>query len=321
MGHVLVTGGFGFLGSHLVDRLLSMDQEVVIVDNCSSPVVDIERYRATCDIFVGDVASYQAPRGRVFDLIFHLADIAGPYRIISYAGTIGPRSMVGLEAALRAATPGQTKFVFVSSSEIYGRAGSYPEETAAMIYTPYTIRLEYAVAKSLCEITALNYGQRVGVSVKVVRPFNIAGPRQSSGGGFVLPRFFEAALAGTPLTVFGDGNQVRSFTHVLDTVDSLIQVAEANISGEIFNSGNPRNKTTILDLALLVKEYCNSTSEIAFIDPRAVFGQFYAESFDKVPDVRKIERMLGWRAKRDLGQVLNDTLNEYQARRGGSTPA
>jgi UDP-glucose 4-epimerase len=320
MARALVTGGLGFLGSHLADRLLALGRDVVIVDNGSTAVVKSGCYRDLCEVVLSDIAAYEPGEDAGFDEIFHLADIAGPYRILEYAGTIGPRSLAGINSVLCLATPRRTTFVFVSSSEVYGRAGCYPESAPATIYTPYTIRLEYAVSKSLCEIAALNYGKRTGLDVKVIRPFNIAGPRQSGAGGFVLPRFFSAALSGQPLTVFGDGSQARCFTHVHDTVESIIRVAESDASGEIFNSGNPSNKTTILSLAESVKHLCRSDSPLEFTDPRDIFGEHYAESFDKVPDTAKIEHDLGWRAERSLDDVLRDTLEYYSARLGDSTP-
>jgi nucleoside-diphosphate-sugar epimerase len=308
----LVTGGLGFLGSHLVERLLAEGREVTVVDNAASAVVDPAERGWTCDVVLQDIAAYAPRHAPRFDRIFHLADIAGPYRILQYAGTIGARSIAGLDRVLQLATPGHTRLVLVSSSEIYGRPGSFPESTPATIYTPYTVRLEYAVAKSLNEVSALNYGQRTGLQVNVVRPFNIAGPRQSSRGGFVIPRFFEAALAGDPLTVFGTGKQIRSFTHVLDTVQSLLAVADCAGHGEVFNSGNPRNTTTIADLAERIKALCASSSPIDLVDPRELFGPHYAEAFDKIPDTAKIETMLGWRPEHDLQQLLDDTLAEYR---------
>ncbi|MFI7121891.1 NAD-dependent epimerase/dehydratase family protein [Amycolatopsis sp. NPDC049868] len=312
MPSALVTGGLGFLGSHLVEELVSRGIDTTVVDSKICPVVSEDTLPAR--VVVVDAADYDG-EGRQFDYIFHLADLAGPAGILPYAGQIAERTINGLTNVMRLAVPGKTRMLFVSSSEIYGKAGCYPESEPALIYTPYTVRLEYAAAKSLAEITLLNHSARAGLHANVIRPFNIAGPRQSSRGGFVIPRFFEAALTGQPLTVFGDGSQIRTFTHVEDTVGSILAATLTDQSGEIFNSGNPGNKVSILDLAEQVRALCGSSSPIELVDPRDLFGASYAESFDKVPDVRKIGDRLGWQAKRSLGDLLDDVHASYTAAR------
>ncbi|HEV8438567.1 MAG TPA: NAD-dependent epimerase/dehydratase family protein [Methylomirabilota bacterium] len=313
MTRSLVTGGLGFLGSHLVDALLRDGVEVTIVDDQSSSVVDAAAYARRCRVEIGDVSacSFDAPS---FDQIYHLAERAGPAGILPYAGTLGRRSMLAMENVLRLATPGRTRLVYVSSSEVYGRPGTFTEAEHNVVPSRCTVRLEYALAKMLGEATALNASRMRAIEVNVVRPFNIAGPRQSSAGGFVLPRFFEAAMSGRPLTVFDDGRQRRSLTHVLDTVDSLIAVMRASAHGLVLNSGNPANAVSILDLAREVNRICGSRSPIVFVDPRTIYGPLYSEAFDKAPDIGRITAEVGWTPRRDLAQVLRDTF-EYYARK------
>lgn len=309
----MVTGGLGFLGSHLVSALLAEGSDVTIVDNRQSSVVGPDLF-PSCRLIEADASALE-PDGVVYDEIYHLADVAGPARILGVAGRIAERTIAGASAIMRLAAGTGTRTVLVSTSEIYGRPGSYAESDPAIVYTPYTVRLEYAVSKALAEIASLNRARVEGTLVNVVRPFNIAGPRQSSSGGFVVPRFFEAALAGEPITVFGTGEQVRCFTHVLDTVDSLIKVARCSQRGEVFNSGNPANRVAISELAVAVKRTCGSDSPIVSVDPRDLYGPLYAEAFDKIPKIEKIRKATGWTPSRTLDDILTDVLVSYQAKR------
>ncbi len=221
--------------------------------------------------------------------------------------------MLALDNVLRLAQPGRTRVLYVSSSEVYGRPGCFAEDADKVVYAPYTTRLEYATAKILCEISAVNYAKRTGVSVNVVRPFNIVGPRQASRGGFVVPRFFEAALSGAPITVFGDGRQIRCFTDVCDVVDSLLAVMSSSRSGLIVNSGNPDNAISIRELAHLIKRVCDSDSRIVHVDPRTIFGALYTEAFDKIPDIELIKRETGWTPRRSLPTLLEALRVHFQA--------
>ena len=319
MRRVLVTGGLGFLGSHLVSALLAEGSDVTVVDNRQSPVVGPELF-PNCRHIEADASALE-PDGVAYDEIYHLADVAGPARILGVAGWIGERTIAGAAAVMRLAARAGSRTLLVSTSEIYGRPGSYAEEDPALIYTPYTVRLEYAVAKALAEISSLNRARVDGTLVNVVRPFNIAGPRQSSAGGFVVPRFFEAALAGEPITVFGTGRQVRCFTHVLDTVDSLIRVARCPLRGQVFNSGNPANRVAIADLAVAVRRICASDSPVVSVDPRDLYGPLYAEAFDKIPKIDRIREATGWTPSRTLEDILADVLAFYQRERSAGATA
>jgi UDP-glucose 4-epimerase len=317
MPRTLVTGGLGFIGSHLVERLVNRGEEVWIVDDCSTSVVDPEHFASHCQVVVANLAEMDLGELGPFERIFHLADIAGPARVIQHPGRLGPAFVQSLTTVLAAATPGRTRVTMVSSSEVYGRAGDHREDTTAWLAYPPTRRAEYAAAKALCEVVALNHGRALDVAVNVVRPFNVAGPRQSPLGGFVVPRFVLAALRGDALTVFGNGRQRRCFTHVADTVDSILAVADSDVSDEIFNSGNPANDTAIGDLARRVLDVCELVASIVHVDPTDVFGPDYTESFDKTPNIDKIGATLGWRPARGINEVIADVHRYYLGIGGG----
>jgi UDP-glucose 4-epimerase len=177
-----------------------------------------------------------------------------------------------------------------------------------MIITPrYSARLEYAVAKLGAEISLINLSKSQSLNVTIVRPFNVAGPRQSGEGGFVLPRFIRQALGGEPLTVYGDGQSIRAFTHVRDIADGIVRAMRLGESGEIYNIGNPSNKTTILELAYKVRDVIGSSSEIAFIDPKTLWGPMFEEANDKYPDADRAIHHLKWQPSLTLDQIVRDT--------------
>lgn len=303
----LVTGGLGFLGSHLVDRLLAEGEKVTLVDNLSSSVVPVEQYEKQCEVVIQDVVDYQ-PTKR-FDRIYHLASIVGPAGVLPYGGFLGYKIARETIKVLETTTAMGARLLLVSTSEVYGQPGVLAETTPKVVQAATSPRMEYALGKLLSEVMALNQQRIKGLTVNIIRPFNIVGPRQSSRGGFVLPRFVEAALAGKPITVFGDGSQARAFTHVLDVVDSLVTVIRSSCNGEVFNVGNANNVVTVKELAHLVKQVTESTSEILYVDPKTIFGPLYEEAFDKLPDASKIREVVGWRAKIDLHTTIKETID------------
>jgi UDP-glucose 4-epimerase len=301
----LVTGGLGFVGSHLVEKLAARGEDVTVVDNVSTPAVRPETLAGICTIHIGDAAELSAGDGP-FEHVYHLADIAGPARVVEHGGEIAHLAVSNARAVLRAARAWRARVLIVSSSEVYGRTGTFDEHDDLIIPASYTARLEYAVGKSLVEIAAMNAVRRHDLSVNIVRPFNIAGPRQRSLGGFVIPRFFEAALARRPIEIFDGGAQERAFCHVLDTVDSLVTVMDSGCSAETFNTGNADNRIEIGALAQWIRDLTGSDSPIVHRDGTDVFGPLYAESFNKLPNIAKIKARTGWRPVRPLAQMLSD---------------
>lgn len=308
---VLVTGGLGFIGSHLVDRLLSFGNQVTIIDNQTSSVVEPKAYTASCRVVLRSVRDW-SPRTR-FDEIYHLASPVGPVGVLDYAGRLGYEIVADTYVVASWALRMEARLLFTSTSELYGRAGKFTEDVVKQVASKASARLTYAVGKLLSEIDLLNLYKEKGLWVSVIRPFNIAGPRQSSKGGFVLPRFIEQALVGEPITVYGDGSQIRSLTHVADVVTGMTKVIHsAKANGEAFNLGNPKNEMTILDLAKLVKKITKSKSEIRFVNPVRLHGKRFAEAFNKVPDMSKMRRMFSWTPSIGIEQVVVDTLSYYQ---------
>jgi UDP-glucose 4-epimerase len=185
-----------------------------------------------------------------------------------------------------------------------------------MIIPPkVSVRLEYAVAKLGCEVALMNMAKVAGLEVTIVRPFNVAGSRQSTLGGFVLPRFIGQALAGEPITVYGDGKMVRAFTDVRDIVDGIMRVMRLGQNGEAYNIGNPANKTTILDLAEKVLQIVGGESPITFVDPKNLWGPLFEEANDKYPDSERAMRELGWSPRYDLECTIREAADYIRERR------
>ena len=321
MKRALVTGGFGFLGSHLVEELLAEpDVQVHVVDNLSSSRLHLDTFlddlgrpdNLTYDITT--VQEFCRTMTDRFDVVFHLASHVGPAGVLAYAGRIATDILEDAKALIDVCIRDGSRLVDVSSSEVYGggKEGFCSETYPKIIAGPPTARLEYAVGKLAGEVVIQNSSRALGLDGCIVRPFNIAGPRQAPDGGFVLPRFIGQALKGEPLTVFGDGLQIRAFTHVKDIAQGLAVAAERGERGEVYNLGNPLNKTTILDLANQVIAVTGSSSEVEFVDPVDLFGSEYASAADKYPDASKATRELGWAPTRTLEDVISDTVREWK---------
>jgi len=314
---ILVTGGLGFLGSHLVPKLLEKDSHVTIVDNKQSAVISekefLPNYHRRCNIVPCSVADFQPYEP--FDQIYHLAAVVGPVGILPFAGKIGHAEMTNLQKLIFMAQSMDAKLLDVSTSEVYGpRTGALAEDDQCIVPGQHTVRQEYGLAKLLGERTLVSWSKQGLLRANAVRPFNISGERQSSKGGFVLPRFFEAAVSGKPITVYGDGSQRRAFTHADDISDSMIAIMESPVTGEVFNTGNPRNEISIGDLARLIKYITGSTSDVTNVDPVKLHGPLFAEAYDKVPKVDKIRDKIGWEPKISLYDTLSRMARSYGVR-------
>jgi UDP-glucose 4-epimerase len=318
--NALITGGFGFIGSHLSERLLiDPGTRIHVVDNLTTNPIDIHAFirnlhsgdRLTYDIvavseyFSGD----DLPK---FDEVYHLASVVGPVGVLKHGGNI-LRSVVDDTYAVAAyALRNQARLCDVSTSEVYGggRDGYCSEKDSMIIPPKVSIRLEYAVAKLGAEVALMNMVRVAGLQASIVRPFNVAGPRQSAAGGFVLPRFINQALAGEPLTVYGDGQMIRAFTNVKDIADGIVRVMRYGRRGEAYNIGNPANKTTILDLAHRVVKIVGTRSSINFVDPKQLWGPLFEEANDKYPDADRAMNDLGWSPKFGLDETIHQAV-EY----------
>ena len=322
MSHYLVTGGAGFIGSHLVDRLLADGHLVTVVDDFSSSVWTLDEFNRLPQYFESrhrtrrlvvydqSVSDFANLRSNVaLSGIFHLASRVGPAGILPYAGDMVKTITDDVYQMIDLATWCGCRLLYVSTSEVYGgvRLNKGLSETdPCIVDAKVTARLEYAVAKLAAEVAVLNTLQRTKLDAVIIRPFNVAGARQGVKGGFVLPRFVQQALAGEPLTVFGTGEQQRAFTHVSDIVDGLVKAFLHGGRGEVYNLGNPHNRTTILNLAGEVLS--RVPGSLRFIDGQSVYGPLYAEAADKWPNAGKAMNDLGWMPICGIGQTVDDVI-------------
>jgi nucleoside-diphosphate-sugar epimerase len=310
VANCLVTGGLGFIGSHLVDRLISDGCSVTIVDDMTSNSVQPDDNDVYNNAAVERCRVMDYEPAESYEYIFHLASPVGPAGILKYAGDMGMMILSNTLYLAQLSVEQCATFVLVSTSEVYGKSEISSERDNKIVPGEVAVRTEYGVGKLLAEICVINKAKVTPLKYHIIRPFNVAGPRQRSIGGFVIPRFVEAALAGKPITVFGTGEQRRTFGHVLDIVDGIVKVAFSDYSNEIWNLGNPNNMCTIYELALLVKRLVHSASPIFRVDPKTIYGELYEEAFDKNPDITKARSWLSWQPRRDLEQIIQDVIDQ-----------
>jgi nucleoside-diphosphate-sugar epimerase len=312
---ILITGGAGFIGTHLTNSLLekhsNLDLEIVD-DLSSSSSLSKKRKkffeRNKIKFFHQTVEEWQ-PSGW-YDQIYHLACRVGPAHVLKYAGLMAKEIADDADKMAKLAIRDGAPLISISTSEVYGKdPHGIPQREDIPLQVPatFSVRLEYALAKLLNEISLINLATvEPRLRVNLIRPFNIVGPYQIGEGGFVLPRFVEAALMGKPLTVFGDGSQIRAFTHVSDLVDALIRIMESGVNKKIYNVGSPENTCSIKHLADQVISLTGSRSEIRFVESKEIFGPLYTEAPSKIPDISLIENEIGWSSKWSLDDIIKD---------------
>ena len=316
----LVTGGLGFIGSHVVDAYLAAGDQVTSIDSEVAAAVDGSEQEAhpRCTVIRESIEDYFESGGDFegFDRVVHAASHVGPAGILQYAGRLGPNMVRSMEYVLEGCIESDVPLCVFSSAEVYGRSGILGEKDDIRVPAEYSARIEYAVAKTLIETMTVNSLSR-GLKAFVIRPFNIVGPRQSRAGGFVMPTFVQQALSGQPITVFATGHQVRAFTSATDLSRFLTDFWDEALESEssVFNLGNPMNRTTILELAKRVKTLLNSPSEIVNMDGREVYGPMYleAESFEKVPALEAASQV-GWQPRISLDDLILETADYYRVR-------
>jgi len=317
---VLVTGGAGFIGSHLVERLLAENHEVVSLDNLTTGAID--NIAALLDHprfsnVIGSVRDLSLVQELVedADVIFHLAAAVGVKLILEKPSYSIHTNVNGTENVLHAAA-GRDKRVFIAStSEVYGKTTQTPfnEEADLLLGSTSNLRWSYAIAKALDECLALSYCQEGKVDAVILRFFNTTGPRQTGRYGMVLPNFVSQALKGEPITVHGSGDQSRCFGHVKDVVESLVRLMPVNEAvGEVFNIGNDQ-EITIEHLALRVKAMTGSRSEIKKIPYKDVYPNGFEDMQRRVPDVGKLERYIDFRPRTPLDDIINDLIAEKKS--------
>jgi len=325
-GKALITGGAGFIGSHLAELLLDESWEVFALDDLSTgreENVAHLRDDPHFHLVVDTVLSPTVVNELVYkaDVVYHLAAAVGPRLIVEQPVHTIVTNLDGTENVLDHCARFGKRVLIASSSEIYGdhRTEEPLHENARRVYGPTTQkRWLYADSKAMDEYLALAYRQERGLDFVVARLFNTVGPRQSGQYGMVVARFVRAAVTGAPLEIHGDGTQTRTFCHVRDTIRALRGLMETDVtSGEIFNVGS-RNWISILDLAHRVLELTGSSSELVYVPYDKVYGLGIDDMLHRVPAIEKIKGAIGWEPEQDLETVLADVID--WARRAPAAP-
>jgi len=317
----LVTGGAGFIGSHLSDFLLARGHTVHVIDDLSTGNLENIRHlagRPDFECTVGSAADaelvHEAAAGA--DAIFHLAAAVGVELVVDSPVRTIETNVHCTEVVLAAAAAAGTPVLVTSTSEVYGKSRELPyRETSDLSFgATSTGRWAYACSKAIDEFLALAYWKERRLPAVVARLFNTVGPRQTGQYGMVVPRFVDRALRGTPLTVYGDGTQSRCFCHVRDVVVALYDLlACEDAYGGVFNVGST-DEISILDLAHRVVALTDSRSPIALIPLEEAYRDGFEDMSRRVPDVSKAERVIGWRARRSLEEIVHDVAAYQTAR-------
>lgn len=317
MASYLVTGGAGFIGSHLVDTLLARQQDVVVVDNVSTGrLANVEhafeqsRFRLVQGSVLDELCVDDLVREA--DVIVHLAAAVGVKLIVEQPLRSLTTNIRGSELVLGAAHRYRKKILVASTSEIYGKNTNVPlAETADRVLgSPAVARWAYSTSKAVDEILAYAYHKERGLPTVVARLFNTVGPRQSPAYGMVIPRLVRQALAEEPLTVYGDGTQTRCFCHVSDVVTALVSLLDhSDAEGDVFNVGSTE-EISILELAERVKRRVGSTSPIDLIPYDHAYETGFADVARRAPDITKITALTGWKPTRTLDDILDDVVLE-----------
>jgi UDP-glucose 4-epimerase len=320
---VLITGGAGFIGSHLAESLLGEHHQVAVLDDLSTGSLD-----NITDLL--DAPAFTFHHGTIFDrellsalisdadIVYHLAAAVGVKRIIESPVQTIETNVAGTEIVLRLAAENSRRIVFASTSEVYGKSTQLPfREDGDLVFgaTNYS-RWSYACSKAIDEFLALAWHRERGLPVTIVRLFNTVGPRQRGRYGMVLPTFVRQALLGEAITVYGSGEQSRCFTHVLDIVESLVTIARHDESvGEIYNLGGT-TEISMNELALRVLDFTGSSSLITHIPYEQAYAPGFEDMQRRLPDIEKARAALNFQPRRTLEQILSDVVTDMGTRLG-----
>ncbi|MCL5029025.1 MAG: GDP-mannose 4,6-dehydratase [Bacteroidetes bacterium] len=317
--NILITGGAGFIGSHLAERLLNDGFHVTIIDDLSTgSATNIDSLKANknFDYYFESIFNESLLRELIdkTDVIFHLAAAVGVFLIVESPVRTIETNVFGTELVLKYASLKKKRVIITSTSEVYGKANKIPfNEEDDLVLGPTTMgRWSYACSKALDEYLSIAYWREKKVPITIMRMFNTVGPRQSPSYGMVIPRFVIASLENKPIPVFGDGLQSRCFTYVDDAVDALILSAFNDISvGKVYNIGNPE-EVSIRNLALLINEKVGSHSRIEFIPYSKAYGEGFEDMQRRVPDIKKISHDLGFQPKHSLESIIDRTVEYFR---------
>lgn len=332
---VLITGGAGFIGSHLAQELLQRGDQVTVIDDLSTGrfeniahLVDHPRFRFAIDTITNEVVMDRL--ASECEIIYHLAAAVGVMLIVEKPVHTIQTNIMGTEAVLRAALRYRAKVLIASTSEVYGKGNRVPfsEDDDVVLGPTCRSRWAYAASKMVDEFLALAYHREKGLPVVVFRLFNTVGPRQTGRYGMVIPRFVQLALRGEPLKVYGDGKQSRCFLHVADAVSAILALGQCpEAIGEVFNVGSTQ-EVTIGDLANLIigmvdrighgAQHSHSsdgepktTERIQYVPYEEAYAVGFEDMRKRIPDICKIQQITGWSPKMGLEETLQDVIEEY----------
>ena len=325
-GTYLLTGGAGFIGSHLAECLLARGDSVIVLDNLATGrVSNLET--------VADHPNLRFVQGTVLDelmvdelvhdsdVVVHLAAATGVQLIVSQPARSLTHNLRSSQIVIEAAHRYRRKLMLMSTSEVYGKNTDVPlgEEANRVLGSPIVARWAYSIAKAIEEILGYAYHRERGLDVTVVRLFNTVGPRQNPGYGTVIPRLVRQAVAGEPLTVFGDGRQTRCFCHVNDVADALLALLEQpGANGEAYNVGG-LEEIAVIDLARRVAELTADVApeptEVLLIPYDEAYGPGFEDMERRVPDLTKVRKLTGWQPKTTLDEILAEAITEARAER------
>jgi UDP-glucose 4-epimerase len=310
---VLITGGAGFIGSHLSERLIQRGDRVSVLDNLSTGSLDnLQRLRnsGSLEFTYGDILDASAVEKKVqqADVVVHLAAALGVKLILEKPVESIKTNVDGTAVVLDAAAKYKRPIVIASTSEVYGKSTKIPfcEEDDIVLGPSYKSRWSYAASKLLDEFLALSYWEEKGLPAIVVRFFNTVGPRQNARYGMVLPTFVQQALEDAPITIHGDGQQSRCFCDVRDTVTAITRLVDAKAYGQVVNIGSTQ-EITIEQLATLVRKRTGSKSRISYTPYEQAYSSGYEDMQRRVPSVEKLHRLTGFRPEITLPEIIDST--------------
>jgi UDP-glucose 4-epimerase len=308
---VFLTGGAGFIGSHLCDALLAQGDTPVILDNLSTgQLSNIAHIQNKVELHQGDIrdVALVSKLTEQSDLVLHMAAALGVSTILEKTVESVSTNFTGSEVVLQAALKHKKRIIIASTSEIYGKNPDQPlkETHDRVVGAPQKIRWTYADAKALEEAIAHSLFLTEGLKVSTIRFFNTVGPRQTGRYGMVVPRFVQSAIKNDPLTIYGDGTQSRVFCHVLDAIDAVLKITKDDKTiGEVFNVGG-EGETTIQKLAEKIITNTQSKSKITFTPYSDAYPAGFEDMQRRVPDITKAKTSLNWKPSRDLDQIISD---------------
>jgi UDP-glucose 4-epimerase len=308
---VLITGGAGFIGSHLADALIARGDNVVALDNFSTgSTTNIKHITKNFEIIDGDIRNTELINDTIkdVDLVFHMAAALGVNTILESPLESISTNIAGSEVVLNAAANHRKRILIASTSEIYGKNPKQPlnETDDRVVGSPQKIRWSYSDAKAIEEAMAFSLNQEKGLKVTTARLFNTVGPRQSAHYGMVVPRFVRSALKSEPINIYGNGTQSRVFCHVNDAIEALLALVGTDKTiNEVYNVGGT-GEITIKELADQVIKETKSSSSIEYIAYEKAYAPGFEDMQRRVPDISKIKQELNWVPKKNLSQIISD---------------